>query len=83
MTMVTMMREQWLGRRRNNDGNDLVFLGNNQPWSDAFVGEGGLGDFYNDDDDDDDYNGDNDGGDHRRWQWLGQQRNDDGNDLVF
>ena len=79
--MVTTMREQRLGRRRNNDGDDLVFLGNNQPWSDAFVGEGGLDGFYDDDANEDDNNGNNDWGDHR--QLLGQQRNNDGDDLVF
>ena len=46
--MATKKRERRLGRRRNDDGVDLVFLGNNQPWSDAFVGEGVLGDFYDD-----------------------------------
>ena len=33
--------------------NDLVFLGNNQPWLDAFLAEGRVGDFYNDNDEDD------------------------------
>ena len=37
---------QWqqIGRWRNGDGVDLVFLVNNQPWSDAFLAEGGGGD---------------------------------------
>ena len=62
--MATTMRERRLGRRRSDDGNDLVFLGNNQPWSNAFVGEGGLGDFYNDDNNEDDDLGNSDEGDH-------------------
>ena len=81
--MAMTMMEWRLGRRRNDDGNDLVFLGNNQLWSNAFAGGGGLGDFYNDDGNEDDYDGNNDGGDHCRWQRLGRQRNNDGNDLVF
>jgi len=78
-------RWQQIRQWRNDDGNDLGFLGNNQPWLDAFVGEGGLGDFYDDDDDENDDDGDNNEGDHRQWQRLGQRRNDDGDgdDLVF
>ena len=61
---------QQLGQRRNDNGNDLVFLGDNQPWSDAFLAEGGwvistmmttmtmwttiANDNYLDDDDDND-----------------------------
>ena len=48
-----------LGQQRNDDGDDLVFLGNNQPWSDAFLAEVGVGEFY----DDDDYEDDEDGND--------------------
>ena len=62
--MEKTMRERRLGQQRNDDGNDLVFLGNNQPWSYAFVGEGGLGDFYNDDNDEDDDDGNDNEGDH-------------------
>ena len=29
---------QWLGQRNDND---LIFWGNNQPWLDAFLAEGG------------------------------------------
>ena len=35
----------------------ISFLGNNQPWSDTFLAEGGVGDFYNEADDEDDNNG--------------------------
>ena len=66
MTMATTMRERQLGRQLSDDGDDLVFLGNNQPWSDAFVGEGGLGDFYDDGNDEDDDDGENNERDHRR-----------------
>ena len=46
----------------NNDDNDndLVFLGNNQPWLDAFLAEGWVNYLYDNDGDEDDNNGDND-----------------------
>ena len=40
--------------------NDLVFLGNNQPWwMHSWQRGGWVGDFYDDDYDEDDDNGDN------------------------
>ena len=44
----------------DDNDNDLVFLGNNQPWPDAFLAEGWVGGFYDDDNDEDDNNGDDD-----------------------
>jgi hypothetical protein len=47
------------------------------------VGEGGLGDFYDDGNDEDDDDGENNERDHRRWQQLGRRRYANGDDLVL
>ena len=51
----------------DDKNNDLIFLGNNHPWSDAFLAEGWVGDFYNDEDNENDNDGDNDEDDHLRF----------------
>ena len=62
--------------QENDDDNDVTTMTmvlffqattNLQPWSDAFLAEGGVGDFYDDDYDEDDNDGNNNEDNHRHY----------------